>query len=314
MQEHMLKYALVFIGFILLVIQYYIVPVSDQAQVYLFIGGIILLGIPHGAADVLVGTDGNVSPHKSLSAPYFLAKYAGRLFIFWLIIYWFPLTGIFLFVIFSAYHFGETDLHQFDTKTLSGKLFVFSYGLVILCVIIMQHFTEVMPLLDIVTNKTTMPGLSKAIQPYKLLLLSISGLFFFFTAFIHLYHHSVNIRFEGILVRFCFIIVILYYLPLMLGFTFYFIVWHSVLSMQMIFTYLQSEKSFAKAHIALQMIKYSLLAFAALSFVGYAGYQFSNRSAFIVYIFLGLAVLTAPHMQVMYNMYNKIRSKKGSIS
>jgi beta-carotene 15,15'-dioxygenase len=310
----MLKYALVFIGFLLLFMQYYIVPASDQVQVYLFMGGIIFLGIPHGAADVMIATGSTNSLHKSLSAPYFLAKYAGRLLIFWLIIYWFPLIGIFLFLIFSAYHFGETDLHEFDTKTLSGKVFVFSYGLVILCVIILQHFTEVMPLLDIVTNKTIMPGLGKFIQPYTLLALSISGLFFFFAAFMHLYHHSGDIRLEGILVRFCCIIVILYYLPLMLGFTFYFIVWHSVLSLQMIFTYLQNEKSYAKTHITLHMIKYSLLALALLGFVGYAGYQFSNRSTFIVYIFLGLAVLTAPHMQVMYNMYNKIRSKNESIS
>jgi beta-carotene 15,15'-dioxygenase len=310
----MIKYALVSIGFILLLMQYYIIPASDQAQVYLFVGGIVFLGIPHGAADVMIGMGSTNSLHKSLSAPYFLAKYAGRLLIFWFIIYWFPLTGIFLFLIFSAYHFGETDLHQFDTKTLSGKVFVFSYGLVILCVIIMQHFTEVMPLLDIVTNETTLPGLGNIIEPYKLLALSISGLFFFFAAFIHLYHHSGNIRFEGILVRFCCIIIILYYLPLMLGFTFYFIVWHSVLSIQMIFKYLKNEKSYAKADISTQMVKYSLLALTALAIVGYFGYQFSNRSSFIVYIFLGLAVLTAPHMQVMYNMYNKIRSKNESIS
>jgi beta-carotene 15,15'-dioxygenase len=309
-----LKYALVFIGFILLFMQYFIVPVSDQAQVYLFMGGIIFLGIPHGAADVMIGTGNVNSLHKSLSARYFLAKYAGRLLIFWLIIYWFPLIGIFLFLIFSAYHFGETDLHEFDTKTLSGKVFVFSYGLVILCVIVLQHFTEVMPLLDIIANKTTRPGLGKFIQPYTLLALSISGLFFFFAAFIHLYHHQSNIRLEGILVRFCCIIVILYYLPLMFGFTFYFILWHSVLSLQMIFTYLQNEKSYAKADITQHMIKYSLLALAALALVGYAGYQFSDRSTFIVYIFLGLAVLTAPHMQVMYNMYNKIRLRSGSIS
>jgi hypothetical protein len=37
--------------------------------------------------------------------------------------------------------------------------------------------------------------------------------------------------------------------------------------------------------------------------------MFINNNAIMAYSFLGLAVLTAPHMQVMHDMYHKIRMK-----
>jgi hypothetical protein len=37
--------------------------------------------------------------------------------------------------------------------------------------------------------------------------------------------------------------------------------------------------------------------------------MYSNNEAVMLYFILGLAVLTAPHMQVMHSMYNQIRGK-----
>ena len=48
---------------------------------------------------------------------------------------------------------------------------------------------------------------------------------------------------------------------------------------------------------------------AGIVLVGLAGFMFINSDAIILYVFLGLAVLTAPHMQIMHDMYRNMRSQ-----
>jgi hypothetical protein len=41
---------------------------------------------------------------------------------------------------------------------------------------------------------------------------------------------------------------------------------------------------------------------------GLTGFMFTSTNAMVVYVFLALAVLTAPHMHIMHNMYVDIRN------
>ena len=43
---------------------------------------------------------------------------------------------------------------------------------------------------------------------------------------------------------------------------------------------------------------------------GLSGFMFVNQNTIMGYLFLGLAVLTAPHLQIMHDMYHQIRSNK----
>jgi uncharacterized membrane protein (DUF4010 family) len=52
---------------------------------------------------------------------------------------------------------------------------------------------------------------------------------------------------------------------------------------------------------------YSVIAMAGISILGYLGMQWYSANGMIMSIFIGLAILTAPHMQIMYDMYKKIR-------
>ena len=63
------------------------------------------------------------------------------------VLYLFPLLGAALFMLFSAYHFGETDLSGLRTETLLGKVVVLNYGPVILGIILLGHGEEVRPIL-----------------------------------------------------------------------------------------------------------------------------------------------------------------------
>ncbi len=305
----MLRIVLLISGCILLLLQQFIYPISINVQFVIFITGIILLGVPHGAADLLVATQNADSGKKTFSKFRFLSIYLGRLFLFAAIIWFFPVMGNLLFIFFAAYHFGETDLYQFKTDTLLGKVFVISYGLVILSVILLHHFEDIKPMFLQFESGMENILFVNWIDEHRYTILSVSGILFFTATFIYFLQNTNSDNNENgyFLIRFAVIIIILFNLPILLGFTFYFIVWHSFLSLHNIISYLRNKNRFSRVMITKQIIFYSLLAIGGIVLVGLAGFMFISTTAIMGYLFLGLAVLTAPHMQIMHEMYHRIR-------
>lgn len=304
----MIRAALLVAGFLLLTVQQFIQPIPVQLQFIFFLTGIVLIGVPHGAADMLVASKNSDDKKVFFSSLQFLTNYLVRLVLFAAVFWFFPLAANLMFVFFAAYHFGETDLHQFKTNTIAGKLFVASYGLVILGAILLNNFEEVMPLFQLFESGTKYAGFINLVDKNRYVILSFCGVLFFAATFFYFYF-DVDNRFDKgqFLVQFALILIILYNLPMLLGFTFYFVVWHSVLSLKNIVGYLRIDGMFATARIAKQISIYSVIAMGGIVLFGIAGSMFFDNNKMMVSVFIGLAVLTAPHMQIMHNMYNSIR-------
>lgn len=305
----MLRNSLLICGLILLILQEYIFDVSINHQFIIFIIGILILGIPHGAADILVAEQNSDYTKKVFSKTMFLIEYLTKLFTFACILWFFPIVGNLLFILFAAYHFGETDLHHFKTNTFLGKIFVVSYGILILSIILLHHFEDVIPLFLMFESGIENLTLINYIDVNRYSFMSISGIFFFTSAFVYfLKNRNTVVKPTGdFLVHFAIIIFILFKLPMLLGFTFYFVVWHSVLSLTNIVSYLIKENAYSKYVIVQQIIIYSLLAISGIVIFAISGFKFLDNSTLTSYLFLGLAVLTAPHLPVMHEMYINIR-------
>jgi Brp/Blh family beta-carotene 15,15'-monooxygenase len=308
----MLRIVLLLSGCMLLLFQQFITPFNTSVQFIIFLIGILILGVPHGAADLLVATQNANSSKKSFSKFRFFTVYLLRLFVFAATLWFFPLTGNLLFILFAAYHFGETDLYQFKTNTLSGKAFVIFYGLLILSVILLHHFEEVKPLFQLFNAGKENAVFINWLDVNRYNVISVSGILFFTAAFIYfLQNNKTDANDKGqFLIRFAVILFILFNLPLLLGFTFYFVVWHSVLSLNNITTYLRKNNSYTQNSINREIVLYSVVAIIGIALFGLTGFMFINSNAVVGYLFLGLAVLTAPHMQIMHDMYNSLRKLK----
>lgn len=305
----MLKPALILTGFLLVFLQHFILPVSIHFQYYFFLIGIVLLGVPHGAADLLIATQNAKADKKVFSKLFFFINYLCRLVLFAIILWFFPFMGNLCFILFAAYHFGETDLYRFNINSFIGQLFVISYGLVILGVILLFHFNEITPILQLFDAGIKYRGAIHFIETNRYLIMSGLALFFFINTFLYCLNNKTNKDIQThFWIHFLLILIILYNLPMVLGFTFYFIVWHSFLSLNNIVVYLRRDGLFSVGTIMKQILLYSFLAMGGIVLFGFTGFMFININAFIGYVFLGLAVLTAPHMQVMNNMYKNIRS------
>lgn len=303
----MVRIILLVSGFLLLIAQQYIQAISGQVQVAIFLIGIVFLGIPHGAADLLVATRNAENEKKNFSIFFFFVNYLGRLALFGVILWLIPVLGNVLFILFAAYHFGETDMAQFKTDTFIGKILITSYGLVILSVILLNHFEEVKPLYQLLDSEMQYIALIGWLDQFKYFLLLSFGLLFSITAIFYFSNTPTNPHHKNLFfIQFALILFILYSLPMVLGFTFYFIVWHSLLSLRNIVTYLRKDNLFSTALIIRQIGIYSSLAIAGIVLFGLSGFISLHDNAVLIYVFLGLAVLTAPHMQIMHDMYKFI--------
>jgi Brp/Blh family beta-carotene 15,15'-monooxygenase len=242
--------------------------------------------------------------------PFFFVNYLARLLGFGAILWFFPLIGNILFILLAAYHFGETDLHLFKTDTFIGKFLVTSYGLVILSIILMPNFDEVRPILLIFKAGSDNLAFINWLDSHRIGIILSSTFLFILGLAVYILKNKDVVFSENkfFSIQFLLILVILYNLPMVLGFTFYFVIWHSTLSLKNITSYLQKNSSFNTTNLVFrQIVFYSLLAIGGILIFGFAGFMFINNNAIMAYSFLGLAVLTAPHMQVMHDMYHKIR-------
>jgi Brp/Blh family beta-carotene 15,15'-monooxygenase len=304
----MMRTWLLLFGCALLVGKWLLHVFTPEVQLGLFFLGIVLVGVPHGAADLLVSTQQARDAGRPFHAPGFLLGYVGRLLLFAAVLYFFPVVGSALFILFSAYHFGETDLARLRTETLLGKFVVLNYGLVILGIILLGHAEEVRPILAVLDASPEQALWLERVISSKMLLLGASLVLFFGSAFAYfVLNPSSRVDGGDFIARFAVLALLLHFLPLLLGFTFYFVIWHSVLSINNILSYLRKDGIFTTRLIVGRMALYSALALMGMGLLAAGGFVYLSTGTLMISVIAGLAVLTAPHMGVMHEMYGRLR-------
>ena len=106
-------------------------------QLLLGAAGFLLVGIPHGAIDHLLK---NGSLQWKIE-PGFIVRYLGTAasyLFFWLIS---PQLALILFLLYSAWHFGQTDLQEWKPTSLKAEK-SFLWGATLLTIILLGHLPE----------------------------------------------------------------------------------------------------------------------------------------------------------------------------
>ncbi|MCX2485049.1 beta-carotene 15,15'-dioxygenase, Brp/Blh family [Pedobacter sp. MR2016-24] len=291
-------------GLILLAINWYFYPLSYLLQLILFAIGLIAVGIPHGGADRLIAMKTASRLNLNFSAQKFTLIYCGQILLFFFFFYCFPHLAILLFLLLSAYHFGETDMTGIN-HSYAGKLIRLSYGLFILGLILLPNFSSVSKTL--IHLNPAGPGaacIQWADQHPQLVLLGMVAAFgISWLGYWLLYKKTVACNRKEIL-RFLVLVLIVYQLPLLLSFTFYFIFWHSITTLKSMLGYLLEHQSFDKGMVVREIIKNSLIVLFGICFAGYISSLFFRNDNLVLYAIIGLAALTGPHMHVMHSMYH----------
>ncbi|NDC78282.1 MAG: hypothetical protein EBZ67_10490 [Chitinophagia bacterium] len=288
---------------------------GETLQTGVFLVGILTLGVPHGAADLLVEMRNRGSAAFPVAS--FLGRYLLRLTLFALLLFLFPTLGLLIFILIAAYHFGETDLSSLDASGLTGKAAVLTHGLSVLGIILLGHAAELRPYLELVAaDRIHLEGAMAWLDGHSITLMLLLCLTAVGCMWMHCRRQSgewsrAGARWAAYYLPMAFI---LWRLPLLEGFTFYFIGWHSILSLDCIVGYLCRSGAFPRRKVIRQIALFSALAIVGIVGVGWAGFMFASPTSMAWYVFMGLAVLTAPHMEVMHDMYHRLRLDAGSRS
>jgi Brp/Blh family beta-carotene 15,15'-monooxygenase len=297
-------------GLVLVLLNYVIGGVSEAMQLKIFIAGLMLFGIPHGAADRLVAFKNLSFQNKQNSNLSFNFYYLGSITFFSLLLFTFPFIGTCIFILLSAYHFGESDLQKIGTSTLFGKTVLFTYGLCVLGVIFLPNIPELLYSIRPMVSSTVSLQILNQIDDHHSIILNVILLIFAGSSSLYfLIHKNAFRQCRQELLFNILLLPILYILPILLSFSFYFLLWHSVFSMKTILQYLLKNNDLSRRSVAKEILANSAIAllgigiFCIIASVGLQQYNI------VIYPVFGLAVLTASHMQVMHQMYQQISLK-----
>lgn len=297
------EYILLLAGLITLLIQFFIFPISLDGQMIILLSFVFLVGVPHGALDFLVDEQNEEVINNQFSIKKFVRIYLFRLFVFsllWLL----PWLAFTLFIIFSIFHFGETDMSSIMKPNKSSIILYIAYGAFMLSLLLLTHVEEIELAIPVIGNYLKGSVFYSFIQHYAYQIILVFALTLLSVLFWQIKKGNiVDINFSKVL-QFGFLIFIVSALPMLLAFTFYFALWHSILSVRNIFSYFKSFNNTKKFTIICnKSILFSLLALGSIVALYFALHYFMPDMNLLFALLIVLSVLTLPHLTVMHGMY-----------
>ncbi|MEI8110022.1 MAG: Brp/Blh family beta-carotene 15,15'-dioxygenase [Chitinophagia bacterium] len=306
---HHLKFQLLLVG-LLLAAWVGLFPPGINTQWIFLIVLLLITGIPHGSLDFYIEQSQAKVTGTSFSPLRFFIRYLLNMFLYAVCWYYFPLIAFLFFILLTAYHFGEIDW-PFHHSSPVNSIFFFLMGLFFIVFTITSHIYETAPVLAVITGNFV--GENEWIL-YGSYLMRISGIgIFLFVCCIPFYLRGLQFSTAQI-VGWCFQTiawcVFVYAMPLFIGFAFYFGVWHSLLSFNLIRNQLSLPPNVSGwKQLIIKALPFSLMAFAGIGVLVYWHYSYSYFNISIAYIFMGIAILTLPHLQVFTRLVQWVHLK-----
>jgi Brp/Blh family beta-carotene 15,15'-monooxygenase len=258
---------------------------------------ILTLGILHGANDIGIGKK-TLNQKGFFSSKWFLlVTYVSSIILVALLLYGIPGITLALFILLSAFHFGEQHWNSLILKQdIFIKAFMMLYGLLIFSLLFRAHSELV---IKIIRDITSISITEKFLDGLFLLSLVGSILTYIFKL---RYEFKASFAFEQLFYLLIFYVVF-NSTTLLWAFAIYFIFWHSLPSLldQMFFLY--GNRSFSAF---LKFLKASYL-YWFLAVISLVLYYFVLQKYLVLELsmfFAFLTALTIPHIFLMYFLKN----------
>lgn len=264
---------------------------------------ILLIGIPHGAIDnILYLKNSPISNVQFIS--FYLIVIVINLAI-WVVI---PIVGYLIFLLISAYHFGQSQFsHYFYDTDTPFKLLSFSWGVSILSGLIYFNSVSISQLGMVDSNLFEINWIHTVLDMKVLLIVSTLLTLLLILQKVLTKKLSLEHLFMEVIVL-AIILTTFYLLPLLVSFSLYFIILHS-------YKVLKEEYNFLKDKNVINNITGFIKILAPLTILSLVGillvfYLIANNWLPISYgyaLFLIISSITLPHVFVMNRFYKFIR-------
>lgn len=289
------------VGIALLVWQMWSGTIPLHAQFLYFAIMIGATGIPHGALDHIIAKTNAAINGKTFILQNFLGRYVIAILLYATAWIFFPGISLIIFLLISAWHFGETDLSNAAHTRLwnTSRLL---WGCLVLLVILLSHFQETEEIVLRITKKSEtaialLAHLKRMGIYHAVATLVTLSIFIFMANKKNKISISVYYMLNLLLVMF-----LCSQLPLLPSFALYFGGWHAIRSFEIIFRFLHEAKE-ETAIEPLTMWKNALpmtfLAAFGFIFMAFIWNGIGMKMDPLPAIFIFLSIITVPHLDVM---------------
>ena len=295
------------IGLILFAWQQYNGEIPMKIQLVYFAVMIGATGIPHGALDHIIAKTSAISNGQNFSIQQFLGRYVLAILLYSASWIFFPGISLVIFLLISAWHFGETDLSN-AVDTRAWNLSRMLWGSLVLMLILLSHFDETNSVVLRITQGSEIA--QKTLEHVQ-----INGIYYFsgvaclFFAIAAISNHKNKISISYLyIINLLAILILCSQLPLLPAFALYFGGWHAIKSFEIIFRFLhEAKEEMATKPLTLWKNALPMTFLAAFGFIFMAfiwngtGLKMDPLPA----IFIFLSIITLPHLDVMDKLINR---------
>jgi len=286
--KNLLRY---FIVFIIVAIYSVLTFINYQLALYfnylVLIIGLLWIGIPHGALDHLLSKNNNTSTLN------FIFKYLAVIALYlalWQVV---PMVSLLAFVIYSSFHFGESEIIQSNesVKTLSDSLKAFLLGFNILIFIIATHLEESLTIISFINKDSSSIFYEINVSSWYWVISLAS--------FSYILVHSIISKkkeFIGLLL----LLAVVALVPLTLAFGLYFILQHSYNA----WIHLQKGLNMNAKQLHKKSAAFTFGALVLFVCIAFFIRDSSNLQAFWANFFVFIACISLPHFVLMHLFYS----------
>jgi beta-carotene 15,15'-dioxygenase len=298
------RFSILILGFILLCISHLKV-ISSSTQLVVFAVVIAFTGIPHGAMDFYLEKQNQLKVSNHFSALWFYVYYFTNMAAYAFLWYLFPSFSLVIFILLTSYHFGEIDINLLiQNKVL--KIFSTLYGFFTILFIITCHINETASIIHFLIEYQY-PEIAIIEFGHKIFKASIVGILIVWLILFY-FNRSSKRDFLILVSQLSLVLTLVYLLPFYLGFAYYFGLWHSFLSFSIIKKHLGFTHNLRGwKEMASKMLPYSLGAILFISFA-IGKVQTLELKQIIGAVFIGISIITLPHLQVFSKTINQLKN------
>lgn len=266
--------------------------IDTKIEYLIAVSGIFLTGIPHGAMDHHTASFLSGTRFKLIR---YLLQYVFAALLYLAVWFLFPGVAFLLFLLLTAWHFGETDTACFTLKKKSYVL-VFLYGWSLLMWLLLKDAATILYWTDLITDHHQFS------RQLMTLLTAVPHLVWFAVVAILLLltvYDDPN-KWPAALLFLVFVFCTVY-TSLLIGFVIYFAGWHSLQALQHLRTTVFQRTGLKQIiRTALPAVSGSLVILFIIIRFGAGGWIENDG---LPSLFVLLSVLTLPHMIQMHKLY-----------
>ena len=274
--------------------------ILEQIQYPLLAGLVLLIGLPHGATDFLLFRHLHSTKLSRKKVFWFFLFYVIAVFGYlgvWLL---FPIIAMVSFLLISAYHFGQSNWQSIPVSSWLRPVLNVAFGAFTIGGAVLWHCDEGYPIVrQMIGDIPVWSDTAMANIQWLILLLNVVLIF--------------GLGFTGQISRFLLLPEVIkltvlsfmfYFTPLLIGFTLYFTLWHSLSSLLDQISFFRRQcPSFTLSSYYYQAAPYTLLAIFGLLGLMFGQSILFPESSFLSLFLILIACVTLPHIVLVEGRY-----------